>query len=154
MPSSKIDELEKHVQELRSVIDQNRPSASVSENPIASIPQTLIHPPVPTSSYPQRRSDLASIESPIASNVSTGTFTRPFTNSQSIVQDSPQASSQVSFPTPIGRPDRSNYRPSALKVRAIESTALAKEQIDSLFQMLVSQDKMLSSVLLMSSKIF
>jgi hypothetical protein len=149
MPSSKIDELEKHVQELRSVIDQSRPSASILENQIPNSSQT----PVPASSYPQRTSDLTSADSPAASNVGNTTLSRPFTNSQSIVQDSPQASSQISFPTPVGPSDRATYRPNALKVRAIESTALAKEQIDTLFQMLVSQNEVLSSALLMPSKL-
>ena len=136
IPSSKIDELEKHVQELRSALDQNRLSAEIPGNSVTDIRQTFM-PQTVSASYSQRTGDLTSLNSPPISNVSTDTFTRPPTNPQSIIQDSPRTSTQSSFPTLAGPPDRTTSRPGALKVRAIESTALSKEQIDLLFQMLV-----------------
>jgi hypothetical protein len=140
---SKIDELEKHVQELRDVLDHSRPAAT---GPAATVPA---HPTVgmrempmvqmaPTApmSYQGRPVQIPTFNSPReVSTVGSASFAPPSGTPRSIVQESPQTIIESPYPVtsqPIGE---RGGRPRAVRVRAIESTALSKEQIDVLFQM-------------------
>jgi hypothetical protein len=125
---SKIDELEKHVQHLRSVLNQNHPTAT-PVNTIIGVPP---YPQValPPRSLPQTTTFNSAVDT---GSVSTGTYTHT-SNAGDLTNDSPHPYSQSPATIRQGHSIPGYSRPGALRSRAIESTALGKEQIDTLFQ--------------------
>jgi hypothetical protein len=135
---SKIDELEKHVQELRDVLDHSHPAATVPAHPtvgMREMPMVQMAPTAPMS-YQGRPVQTPTFNSPReVSTVGSASFAPPSGTPRSIVQESPQTIIESPYTVtsqPIGE---RGGRPRAVRVRAIESTALSKEQIDVLFQM-------------------
>ncbi len=150
---SKIDELEKHVQELREVLDNNRPAASVPSNSqaVTGTPVTKLAPSASSSfmletpviqtapsvimPYTAPSVQMPTLNSPRdASTVGSASFAPPSGTPRSIVQESPHTIIESPYPRSIQSVGERDGRPRAVKVRALESTALAKEQIDVLFQ--------------------
>jgi hypothetical protein len=135
--SSKIDELEKHVQELRDVLDYNRPAPSIPTNPTINVrempmppmapaaPMSFAGPPVQTSNFTSPRD---------VSTVGSTSFAPLSGAPKSTTHESPLTVIESPFPA-SHRSGEGGGRPRALKVRALGSTALGKEQIDFLFQL-------------------
>jgi hypothetical protein len=84
-------------------------------------------PPIQTSNFQSPRE--ASIVGPTSFPSLSGCTPR------SIVHESPQTAIESPFPASSQTVGERGSRPRAVRVRAIDSTALAKEQIDALFQM-------------------
>jgi len=123
------------VQHMRDVLNHNVASSSNSLPPISTVVQTL---PVQVASAtnPTLPTDVSNLSSWRAART-TGKATPTVSFDASIFRASPtpQSRTQKWYATVNIAPEQACSRPMAIKVRAIESTALGTEQIDSLFQM-------------------
>jgi hypothetical protein len=88
---------------------------------------SYLAPPIQTSNFHSPR-DASTVGSTSFPPLSVGT-------PRSIVHESPQTTIESPFPASSQTVGDRGGRPRAVRVRAIDSTALAKEQIDVLFQM-------------------
>ena len=120
---------------MRDVLNQNIASSSNSLPPINTVVHTLpIQVASPTNStLPTEGSDLNSWRA--ARTTGQATPTVPFDASVLRPTPTPQSRTQKWYATVNTAPEQLYSRPMATKVRAIESTALGTEQINSLFQM-------------------
>jgi hypothetical protein len=92
--------------------------------------------PAAPMSYPGPPAQISTFNSPRnASTVGSASFAPQSGTPRSIVHESPQTVIESPFPASSQSVGERGGRPRAVRVRAIESTALAKEQIDTLFQM-------------------
>lgn len=135
---SKIDELEKQVHELRDALDNNRPAPSISANSTINAREMHRAPMAPAApiSYPGPTIQTSSFNSPREVSTAGSVSHPPLSGTtSSITHESPLTVIESPFPASNRSSGESSGRPRALKVRALESTALGKEQIDVLFQM-------------------
>ena len=128
---SKIDELERHVQHLSNVLYKNPSSPHVVRPPYTDFTESNLPQISPAQKYTRPLPETEAI-----STVDAAANLLAFGNSVSRIQPSPQ---------PLGRPILDQFlvpqtprqvpfKLSATKVRAIESSALGQEEIDSMFQ--------------------
>lgn len=101
---------------------------------MASVPQTIVP-------LFQHQVGFPNIQSPVTGNVTSATTTRPSPISHSASYGL-EVSESVTHSAQDAELSTTDQRPRAMKVRAVESTALGTEQIDSLFQM---QDTQISN---------
>lgn len=123
------------MQHMRDVLNQNVVSSNDTlqlGNMVAQSPPVEVPPPT-FSAIPAEISTFNSRRAVHTTRETTATV--PFDPAKSRTPPGPQNITQRSYETLNKAPEHAYSRPVAVKVRAIESTALGMEQIDSLFDM-------------------